>query len=268
MKILVLFILLSSLLLSDTLKFGVISTVDVQIMEKKMQPLIDYLEKKVGHTVVFHTGRDYEDTINKFSDNTYDFGYIGPAPYVLATSKKKNLKILAGLETNNEKTFSSAIIVKKDSNIRSIKQLADKTIAFGSPSSTLSYYVPKYILIKEGMASKISDEYFLGAHDRVAEYVIMGRYDAGGVKKSVAKMYEKYIDVIKVSEPIYDFCIVANTNLDSKIQTDIQKALLELKDKQILSSIKQGATGFGFREDSDYDNLRSIMKEVQEYSSN
>jgi phosphonate transport system substrate-binding protein len=253
----------ASLVLGDVLHFGVIATMDVNIMKEKMQPLIAYLEKETGHTIVFSSGRNYNDTIEKFVDGSYDIGYIGPAPYVLATQKTDKLQILAGLESNHSPYFHSAIVVKKNSDIRSLTQLQNKDFAFGSRHSTLSYYLPMSMLIEANMHDKLKHIHFLGRHDRVAEYVIMGRYDAGSVKESVAAKYAKYLDVIAKSEPIYDFCIVANTGMNAELRQKITQSLLKLKEKTILSAIKESATGFTKRLDSDYDNLRYIMKKVE-----
>ncbi|MEA1981934.1 MAG: phosphate/phosphite/phosphonate ABC transporter substrate-binding protein [Campylobacterota bacterium] len=257
---------LSSLLVADTLSFGVISPIDVNIMQKKISPLIKYLEKETGHKINFHSGRDYEDTIEKFSDSTYHLGYIGPAPYILATNKNKNLNILAGISSSKQGTSQSEIIVKKGSSLKSLDQLEGKVMAYGSPYSTLSYFLPKYMLSQKKIDTKLKNEHFLGGHDRVAEYIIMGRYDAGAVKSSVASAYSKYIDVIASSEQIHDFSVVANKELDQKIQDDIQKALYRLKDKSVLQSINKSATGFTQRVDSDYDNLRVIMEKVNQYT--
>ena len=42
------------------------------------------IEKACGKKLVFKTGYDYSDTINKFADGTFDIGIIGPAPYIKA----------------------------------------------------------------------------------------------------------------------------------------------------------------------------------------
>lgn len=265
MKILFILTISFTFILADVLKFGVISTINIEITKKKLNPLIKYLEKETGYDIKFCSGRNYKDTIEKFSNGTYDFGYIGPVPYILANKEHKNLNILAGIENNNKPYIHSVIVVKKGSKITSIEDLINKNIAFGSPNSTLSYYVPKYMLIKKGIASKINNEFFLKTHDRVAEYVIMGRYEAGGIKQEIADLYSKYLDVIATSESVCDFSIVAQKTMNPKLQQTIKQALLTLKDKKILSSIKKTATGFGLRQDSDYDNLISIMKTVDKF---
>ena len=75
---------------SQALKFGAISTVDKSIMKKKLTPLINYISSVISKDIVFQTGIDYIDTIDKFKDGTYDFGFIGPSPFILATDKDKN----------------------------------------------------------------------------------------------------------------------------------------------------------------------------------
>ncbi len=247
----------------EVLVFGTISTIKPELMEKRLQPLLTYLEQRTGKEVRFKTGRDYRDTIEKFIDGTFDLGYIGPSPYVLGSKKDPDaLRILAGLTNSKGPFFHSVIITKKESSIRSIEGLKGKHFAFGSPDSTLSYYLPMHMLMKADIDTKLKRYDFLGRHDKVAQYVIMGKYDAGGIKESVAHKYEKYLDIIATSEPVHDFLFVANSSMDRDLFKKIQDTLLNCDETSILTSIKSTATGFDRRKDSDYDNLRKIMKAV------
>ncbi len=260
--IIITFVLLNA---KDTLYFGAITTVRPEIVKKHFQPLLDYLGKNLNKKVVFATGLDYDDTIDKFVNGTFDMGYIGPSPYVLATRKNKNaLKLIAGIETNNEPYFYAIIVARKDSNITKLEDLKGKRFAFGSRRSTLSFYLPFYMLEKKGVIDKLKYYDILGRHDIVAKNVIMGNYDAGGIKESVANKYQKYLKRVAVSEPIVDFAIVVHSSMNSHLATKIQQLLFSLKDKKILNSIKKGMTGFGPRKDSDYDKLREIMNIVDQ----
>ena len=58
--------------------------------------------------------------------------------------------------------------------------------------------------------------------------------------------------------------IVCHEKCDPEFFKQVQKALYELKDPEVLRSIKPNATGFGPRRDKDYDNLRVIMKNVSD----
>lgn len=243
--------------------FGAIATVEPELMQKRLQPLIEYLEKITERSIVFETGYDYHNTIEKFADGSYDLGFIGPAPYIRANEHNpKALKISAGLESSGKGYFHSLIVSKKDSAIVKLEDLKNRRFAFGSPESTLSYYVPMQMLRDAGIIEYLDRYDFLGRHDRVAQYVIMGKYDAGAIKESVAKKYDKYLQVIAKSEPIPDFMIVVSSKMPLALAQKIQSALFSLKDPEILHAIKASATGFAKREDSDYDHLRAIMKQV------
>ena len=224
------------------------------------------IEKATGKKLVFQTGYDYADTINKFADGTFDIGYIGPAPYVKVQNINPNaLTILAGVKNSKNKPFRSVIISKKGSKFIKYSDLKNTKFAFGSPNSTLSYYVPRYMLENSNTMRKIKRYNFLGRHDKVAQYVIMGKFAAGAVKQSIANKYSKYLQVIATSEAMPGFIIVANKKLDKKTTLKIKKLLLNLKDISALKKLKKSAVGFEEREDKDYDNLRKMMKRVESY---
>ena len=265
----ILFLISVNLTASEKLVFGAISTVEPELMEKKLSPFMKYIEKVTGKKVVFKTGYNYDDTIKKFASGEFDIGYIGPAPYVKAKNiNPGSIKILAMLKNSSNKPFQAVIISKKGSEIQKLEDINNHKLAFGSPQSTLSFYVPMDILLKSKVIDKIERYNFLGRHDKVAQYVIMGRYDVGAVKNSVAEKYSKYIQVVKRSKPMSDFVIVSSSSLNEKISEKIKNALLNLKNKDLLRSFKSSAIGFVKASDSDYDELREIIKNVETYRKN
>ena len=252
---------------AETLVFGAITTVKPEIVRKHFTPLLKYLERELGMDVRFATGRDYDDTIDKFIDGTFDLGYIGPSPYVLATRKAPDaLRVIAGIETNHKPTFQAAIVTRKESEINQLKDLRGKRFAFGSRRSTLSYYLPYYMLLKNGVIDQLAHYDILGRHDIVAKNVIMGRYDAGGIKMSVADTYARYLKKIAVSQPVTDFAIVVHRSMNPELAEKIRKLLFAIRDPKILHSIKKRMTGFGPRTDTDYNPLRTIMKTVDKHA--
>ena len=262
----ILFMLILPAFASDKLIFGVISTIEPELMQEKLTPLIRYLKRTTGKEIEFKTGYNYDDTINRFANKEFDIGYIGPVPYIKAKSiNKDSINILASIENSVKRPFQSVIISKKGSSIVKLNDIKNHKIAFGSPQSTLSYYVPMDMLIRADIIKKVEKYDFLGRHDKVAQYVIMGKYDVGAVKSELAFKYSKYLQIIKKSKPIPDFMIVASSSLDEKITKQIQNALLKLKDKKILHSLKESALGFKKSSDCDYNELRSIVKRVEGY---
>lgn len=118
------------------------------------------------------------------------------------------------------------------------------------------------ILMQSNTLQTLKKYSFLGTHDKVAQYVIMGKFDAGAIQKSVAEKYSKYLQKITTSSPYPDFLIVANKNIDKQFMQDVKKAVLELEDLEVLRSIKKSAIGFREMEESRYIELRALMFNV------
>lgn len=245
------------------LVFGAIAVGKVSKARTSLSPFLRYLEQETGTVVKFETGRDYPDTIAKFQSGYFDFGYIGPSPYVIATEGAQGtgvFKLIAGLETNHKPFFYAVIIAARENDaINSIADLKGKRFGFGSRQSTLSCYLPAKMLLDDGVFGTLAEYQFLGKHDKVAKYVAMGRYDAGGIKIAVANKHLDRIKIIAKSEPVYDFLLVAHHTMDSGQFAKIKQAVFRLKDPAILGSIKKGTTGFIEGQDSNYDSLRRIM---------
>jgi phosphonate transport system substrate-binding protein len=256
-------VLTVGLIAKEGYDFGVISTVSPTEDAKKLAPLLSYLSKEVGQKVSFKTGKNYTDTIEKFSSGEFEIGFIGPSPYIIATKKEKNLEILAGVETKGKPFFHGVIVARKDNaDINSVADLKGKKFAFGSKESTLSFYTPAKALLDANVKASLAGFEFLGKHDIVAQNVVAKKFDAGGIQESVAAKYAEHLKVIQKSEPMYDFMIVAHKNLSPEVKAKFKAALLKLKDPAILEAIKPGATGFVETNEKNYDNLRAMMDQV------
>jgi len=251
---------------AKTLIFGAISPIEVHLMQEKLTPLIRHLEKSSGYRIIFKSGYSYQDTIDRFSDGRFDIGFIGPSPYIRSQQKNPDaLELLAQIKNEPKTKSKSIIFTKKGSSISNINDLEGKTFAFGSKDSTLSYYVPMNLLLQNNLTKRLEKYHFLGKHDRVAQYVIMGKYDAGAIKKSVAQRYSKFIKPIAMSEDFPEFAIVAQKSLDPELKERIKKSLLELKDLSITKSMQDSAVGFKEIKDSDYNELRVLMRNVDDH---
>ena len=246
------------------LVFGAIAVGKVSKTKNSLQPLFDYLNAKTGYSFKFMTGKDYADTIDKFRSGAFDLGFIGPSPYVIASSQDKgNLKIMAGLETNGKPFFHAVIIAaKNNAAINSLQDLKGKKFGFGSRQSTLSCYMPCKMLMDAGVFDELAGYEFLGKHDKVARNVAMGGIDAGGIKEAVADANLDKLKIIATSVPVYDFLFVAHKTMPASQFEAIRTAMLELKDPKVLGSIKKGVTGIIPTKDSNYDSLREVMAAV------
>ncbi|MDH5219080.1 MAG: phosphate/phosphite/phosphonate ABC transporter substrate-binding protein [Gammaproteobacteria bacterium] len=225
-------------------------------------PLVEYLSKELDRDIKLVIGKNYEDIIHKHHAGQVHFGYFGPASYAV-TSKDTKLFPLARIMMNGRGAFKGVIVARTDSAINSIDDIRGKHFAFGDKESTLSHYIPHYMLMQNSIGLKDLSRYsFTGNHDNVALNVLNGQYDAGGLKPQVARQYlDKGLKIVAQSEWVPEHLFAANQHMDNDTRKQIQTALLRT-DLKILQAIKSSITGIEMAKDQDYDQLRKIIEEV------
>jgi phosphonate transport system substrate-binding protein len=227
-------------------------------------PMINYLSEQLGAKVEFRSAKNYDDAIENLLNGTVHFSYLGPSGYAILDEKNPGKIRIAAAVANKEggPTFKGVIVVKDDSPIKSLADLQGKRFAFGDRESTLSCYMPAYMLMQAGVFDSMTYE-FLGSHSNVAKGVLNGMFAAGGLMPNVAKEFEgKGLRVIAETEPVYEHVIAIGPSVDQATADKVQQALVNVKDPAVYTSIKSSLVGFAAVQSSDYDNLKTIMHEV------
>ena len=239
------------------------------ILIDKFQPLAKYLSKKLSIPVEIVISKDYETHIDLIRKNRFDIAYLGPASYVSLTERFGKKNILAKQRVKGKASFNGVIIVRQDSNIESLTDLKKKSFAFGDISSTMSHLVPRYMLKKVGMSVKeLKQHRFYGSHDNVALAVLTGDTDAGAVKEAVYNKYKnRGLRALKFTPDISEHLFISTSKMNNKLVDDVRGLFLNMNsnnnvEKLIFNSIKPGIDGFVTAKDSDYDNLRDILRVV------
>ncbi len=232
----------------------------------KFSPLAAYLSKQCGQPIKIKVSKSYESHIKKVGENQIDLAYMGPGPYVKMTHTYGIKPVLACLEVNGKPFFHGMIITRQKSTIKTLQDLQGKRFAFGDPHSTMSYLLPRSMLRQAGVDLGNLKKYeFLGSHNNVALAVLGGYYDAGGVKEGVFYKYQgRGLRMLAKSPAIAEHVFVTSDRLPEATINTLRQALLNLKDKKVLSSIKRSVTGMALVKDEDYDTLRAIPHQFDE----
>jgi phosphonate transport system substrate-binding protein len=205
----------------------------IEVVERFM-PLVNYLSRETGYPIEIHVSKTYQEHIQNVGRDEFDLAYVGPAPYVTMVRQYGRKPLLSRLEVNGSPTFHGYIIVRKDSSIRTIANLAGKNFAFVDPNSTMGHKVPRYMMWKEGVDVKnLSGYIFMGTHPNVALGVLAGDFDAGAVKEEVFHEYEKRgLRGLKMTPEISEHIFVASTKMtDAEVQA-LRKAMYKLKESE------------------------------------
>ncbi len=235
-------------------------------LEKRFKPLLDYLSRQLDMPMELSISKDYESHIENIGNKLFDFAYLGPASYVKLTGKYGPYPLLARLEIKGKPFFKGYIVTREDSAIQKLSQLKGKNFAFGSPQSTMSYMVPRFMLREAGVSlDSLSDYKFQGNHRNVALSVLVGEFDAGAVKEEVYfKFKDKGLRQVAASPSISEHVFLCGKGLASSHHEKIRDVMLSMsktnEGRQILQSIKKSVSGLVPVSDKDYNNLREIMR--------
>ncbi len=235
---------------------------------KRFTPLAKYLSHKLKQAVDIKISDQYSSHISSIGNDNFDFAYIGPYAYVKMTQQFNKKPLLGRLEIRGKPFFQGKIVTLLDSPIRNIKDLKGKNFAFGDPSSTMSYLLPKHLLMKNGISlSQLKSHRHYLSHSAVIDAVLSKSADAGAVKE---EMYYKNMTNLKsiASTPeISEHLFLASNKMPKPLIIKIKKALLTMHQEKegliAMRALKTLMTGIVPVKHEDYDNLSSIYSASQ-----
>ncbi len=210
-----------------------------QLLEN-VHPVIDYLEEQLGRGVRGFAATDYAGVVEALRNETADVGFMGPLQYVMAHKQAGAYPILGEVYAGSP-TYHARIFVRKDSGIKTLKDLKGKTIAFVDPISSSGYMYPLDVFIEGGLIkSKEKAErffkriYFAGGDEQALRAVYNKFVDAAGIGQYSYGLLrpEEREEVIHIAESrsIPSHCVVVRRGLDPALAERLQQALLALNE--------------------------------------
>lgn len=236
---------------------------------KNFQPLADRLASSIGRPVDVDISTSYAAHIERVGKDEVHIAYMGPAEFVRLTEDHGEKPVLARLEIKGETSFRGHIVVRQQGPITALSDLKGKRFAFGDRSSTMSHFVPRYVLHQAGIDTSDLFQYkFLGSHNNVALSVLSGNFDAGAIKDEVFLKYrDRGLKVLASTPPIPTHVFIASPKLPPKLVQELRRVMLELDNdpdsRTILSAIRKNTTALRPASSTDFDMLRSIMATVE-----
>jgi phosphonate transport system substrate-binding protein len=217
------------------LRVSAIPDENPQEMLRIYKPFADYLSKELRVKVKFTPVVDYAATVEGLAAGKLEMVWYGGFTSVQAAKRAKGATRVIMRKEDAE--FKSEFITRKDTGIRSLKDLKGKTFSFGSVSSTSGHLMPRYFLLQAGIVPErdFSRFSFSGAHDATAAWVEAGRVDAGALNFLVWEklVQTKKIDTQKVAvfwttPPYVDYVWTVRGGLDKNLVENIKRAFLKL----------------------------------------
>jgi len=243
---------------------GIVPLENAIKMNKSFTPLCHFINKVLGLNLFIRLGHDYDEAIEDIGTGRALISYQTPSTYIEAHDKYGIMPLVVPL-AKGEPYYQTAIVVRSDSGITDLAELRGKKFAFGDPKSTGSKAMPESMLKVAGIhLADLAEFGFLGSHDNVAKSVMDNEYHGGGMMLSVAENYtSKGLSIIAKSEKIPQFPICTAASMSEKDRQTLRHALIEMQDQEILTALGSHVTGFASIEDSDYDGIRAMLKNLK-----
>lgn len=239
-------------------------------LARKAEPLVKYLEAKLGIKVEFTPVTDYAAAVETLINRKTDLAWFGGFTFVQA-SVRSGGKVIPLVQREEDERFKS-VFITTDPAIKTLADLKGKDVSFGAQSSTSGHLMPRSVLLGAGLDpdKDFKRVAYSGAHDATVAAVAAGKVQAGALNISVWEklVAEKKVDTDKVrvfftTPPYYDYNWSVSAAMPEALRSKIAQAFLALdkstpEGKQILEL--QRATRFVPTKAENYKNIEAAAR--------
>ncbi|MBY6037441.1 phosphate/phosphite/phosphonate ABC transporter substrate-binding protein [Fictibacillus nanhaiensis] len=259
---------------------------NAESLEAKAKPLEKLLKDELGIDVKVSVSTDYNTIIEAMKSKKVDVGFLPPTAYVLAKENDAAEVILQAQrygvnEEDGSPTddlvaeYRSMIVVKADSDIKSLEDLKGKKMGFQNVTSSAGYVWPAVEMMNAGIDPMADVETVtLKGHDQAVLAVLNGDVDAAAVFEDARNIvkgdYPSVFDDVRVlhrTEPIPNDTISVRSDMSDEWKTKIQDAFINIakseEGKQIVKDI-YSHEGYSKSEDKIFDIVREYGEKVAE----
>ena len=251
----------SGALAEREIRFGSVAMDIPAEMYRRLAPLTKYLGNELGQPVVLKLSPNMTKAVEDVSSDAVDFTYLTPVAYIRSHALGKT-RLVAKMVTSGKGSFQLMIVVREDSPIRRVGDLAGRTFAFGDKAALLQ----RAVVAGAGMSLENLGKYeYVGHYDVIARKVRDGDFDAGVLKDTTALEWEgKGLRILHRSPHLPPYCVVASPKVDEGLLKKVREAFLRLDEKNpahrpVIQSLDREYDGFAPVTDAEYDVVRRLI---------
>lgn len=260
----------------STLMVAVITQSSDTEQKERERVLAEYLTKTLKQPVSVQRAKDY-DAADLLVEEKVQVAALGPLSYIEAKRRNPQIEPIAApiTKSTGRPWFKSVIVVNSASGIKTIDDLKGKRLGFVSKLSASGYMFPVVHLLDKGLNlnSDFASVDFFKTHDNTLGALLEGKVDAIGMDVDV---YNKFKEAGKVSdnyqpiwesEPIPQSPIVVSQKLPPQLIAQLKEAFLKAP-IGMLGIVGVASNGYTLVQDSDYDRIREVKKQLDEKFGN
>ncbi len=171
-----------------TLRIGLIPEQNIFRQLERYEPLANYLQARTGIGIQLVVLPRYGNIIDNFEALHLDGAFFGSFTYPLAHARFGVVVLARPEGLDGASTYHGLIFVRKDSGIRTARQMRGKRFAFVDKATTAGYLLPLDYFRRNGVGdyrTYFRETWFTGTHEDAIYDVLDGRADVGAAKNTV-----------------------------------------------------------------------------------
>jgi phosphonate transport system substrate-binding protein len=220
------------------IRIGLIPEQNVFKQVRRYRPLGDYIEAKTGLKIKFTILSRYGNIIKSFHSKKLDGAFWGSFTGAMAIRRLGIQPIARPVNPDGSSTYHGYILVRKNSNIRSVADMKNRTIAFVEKATTAGYIFPLAFLRRNGVKiidGYFKEYYFTGSHDAAINALLSGDADIACAKNTVYEIMaekdprlQKDLLILARSPDVPSNGLGLRRDMQFSIKSDIKKTILEM----------------------------------------
>ncbi len=251
-------------------RFGVVSVYTPRVMYLKYQPLANYLESATGEPWDLVLVDSYEKAVEDLCAGKLTMANLGPYTYARAHAACQVIPVVK-LNTHGKPTYHGLIMVRVDSKLQHLEELAGKKFGFGEPMSTASSLVARGMLEDAGLrvGVNLSCRYY-AQNEQAARAVLLREVDACAVRDIVGEKFvaRQALRVLARSDQIPNFVLGLAPGTPPALREQLVRVLAVLpgQNRWVAAAMKDWeeelSEGFVPVSDEEYDPIRKLARRV------
>ena len=255
------------------LKIAFISYANPQQVASDSKAICEYLEPYLGIRVEGFVTTDYGSSIEAMRYERADMAFVDPLAFMMAHEQIGVRPLLLEVYPGGKPSYYSCIWVRRDSGIKTLKDLRGRTIAFADQVDMSGHLLPRDMFVREALLAQDQLEgdffkqvYFAGGDEQAVRAVLNGFVDAAGVSQFSYLLLRpeerQHVTVIGRSIASPSHLVMARKGLGRHTIARFKQALLALdpdrpSDKVVLDKL-YGVEGYVEAELSDFTEVARI----------
>ncbi len=222
----------------EKLLIGLIPEQNLFRQMERYEPLGEYISRKTGTKIIFKVLPRYGNIIDNFKSSNMDGAFFGSFTYVLAHAKAGVEVLARPVALDNTSTYHGMIFVRKDSRIRTARDMKGKRFAFVDKATTAGYLLPLDYFHNHGITDYkgfLKEAYFTGTHEDAIYDVLNRKADIGAAKNTVFQRLAgvdprilKELVILTRSPDVPENAIALRKDIDVSLRNRLKEALLTM----------------------------------------